>query len=92
MIIHRPSLEIQSHKRADPDSCAVLPKQKLSVFVQDTLRSPVLTTVPFFNQRKVLSLLDRLNTMDEGSRVANDQVLMTIVSACILQERFRLAA
>jgi hypothetical protein len=37
-------------------------------------------------------LLDELETMDEGSRVANDQVLMILVSACILQERFRLAA
>jgi hypothetical protein len=30
--------------------------------------------------------------MDEGSRIANDQVLMTVVSACVLQDRFRLAA
>lgn len=39
-----------------------------------------------------VGLLDSLSTMDEGSRVANDQVLMTVVSACVLQERFRLAA
>ena len=30
--------------------------------------------------------------MDEGSRVANDQVLMILVSACVLHERFHLAA
>jgi hypothetical protein len=30
--------------------------------------------------------------MDEGSRIASDQVLMTVVSACVLQERFPLAA
>ena len=30
--------------------------------------------------------------MDEGARVANDQVLMVLVSACVLQERFHLAA
>ena len=30
--------------------------------------------------------------MDEGARVANDQVLMILVSACVLQERFQLAA
>jgi hypothetical protein len=81
----------QKHPFLSPPA-TLNPKQKLSVFVQDTLRSPVLASVPFFDQKKVLGLLDRLGTMDEGSRVANDQVLMTIVSACVLQERFRLAA
>jgi asparagine synthase (glutamine-hydrolysing) len=37
-------------------------------------------------------LLDRIDTTDEGSRVANDQVLLILVSACILQERFALSA
>jgi hypothetical protein len=37
--------------------------------------------------------LDSLETMDEGSRIANDQVLlMLLVSACVLLERFHLAA
>ncbi len=81
----------QKHPFLSPPA-TLNPKQKLGTFVQDTLRSPVLATLPFFNQKKVLGVLDSLNTMDEGSRVANDQVLMTIVSACVLQERFRLAA
>ena len=81
----------QKHPFLSPPATLNL-KQKLGTFVQDTLRSPVLATLPFFNQKKVLGFLDRLNTMDEGSRVANDQILMTIVSACVLQERFRLAA
>jgi len=46
--------------------------------------------VPFFDQKKVVDLLDRLETMDEDSRVANDQVVMILISACILQERFAL--
>ena len=81
----------QKHPFLSPPA-TLHPKQKLGALVQDTLRSPVLATLPFFNQKKVLGVLDRLHTMDEGSRVANDQVLMTIVSACVLQERFRLAA
>jgi len=60
--------------------------------MQDTLRGPVLAAIPFFNQKKVIGLLDKLDSMDEGSRVANDQVLMTVVSACVLQERLGLAA
>ena len=50
------------------------------------------SAIPFFNQKKVIGLLDNLKTMDESSRIANDQVLMTVVSACVLQDRFRLAA
>ena len=81
----------QKHPFLSPPA-TLHPKQKLGALVQDTLRSPVLATLPFFDQKNVLGVLDRLNTMDEGSRRANDQVLMTIVSACVLQERFRLAA
>lgn len=68
------------------------PKEKLSTLVQDTLRGPVLASIPFFDQKKVAGLLDSLDTMDEGSRVANDQVLMILASACVLRDRFHLAA
>lgn len=68
------------------------PRKRLGVFVQDTLRGPVLASMPFFDQKKVVGLLDSLDRMDEGARVANDQVLMLLVSACVLQERFHLAA
>jgi asparagine synthase (glutamine-hydrolysing) len=81
----------QKHPFLSPPA-TLNPEEKLSTFMQDTLRGPVLTSIPFFNQKKVVGLLDKLNTMDEGSRVANDQVLMTVVSACVLQERFHLAA
>ena len=81
----------QKHPFLSPPA-TLNPEQRLSSFVQDTLRGPVLASIPYFNQRKVISLLDTLETMDEGSRVANDQVLMLVVSACILHERFHLAA
>ena len=40
---------------------------------------------------KVVGPLDSLHTVDDGARVANDQVLMTMVSVCVLHERFQLA-
>jgi asparagine synthase (glutamine-hydrolysing) len=70
---------------------ALNPKDRLSSLMQDMLRGPVLASLPFFNQKKVVTLLDNLNTMDEGSGVANDQVLMILLSACVLHERFRLS-
>jgi hypothetical protein len=48
--------------------------------------------MPFFDQGQVVALLDRLPDMDTGARVANDQVLMLLVSMCVLQEGFGLAA
>ena len=68
------------------------PEQRLGSLVQDTLRGRVLASIPYFDQKKVIGLLDSVDTMDEGARVAVDQVLMLIVSACVLHERFQLAA
>lgn len=81
----------QKHPFLSPPA-TLNPDKKLSTLVQDTLRGPVLASIPYFNQKKVVGLLDSLHTMDEGARVANDQVLMLLVSACVLQERFALAA
>jgi asparagine synthase (glutamine-hydrolysing) len=60
--------------------------------VQDTLRGATLGAIPYFDQKKVIGLLDRVRDMDEGSRVANDQILMVLVSACVLQQRFQMSA
>ena len=68
------------------------PDQRLAAMVQDTLRGPALAAIPFFDQAKVIGLLDSIPSMDEGSQVAFDQVLMLLTSACILQEGFRLGA
>ncbi|MFL6601539.1 MAG: asparagine synthase (glutamine-hydrolyzing) [Steroidobacteraceae bacterium] len=65
---------------------------KFYALVQDRLRGSSLASIPFFDQKKVISLLDRLDTMDEGERVAQDQILMILASACVLQEGFQLAA
>lgn len=81
----------QKHPFLSPPA-TLNPDEKLSTLVQDTLRSPVLASIPFFDQNKVIGLLDSLGTMDEGSRVANDQVLMILMSACVLHERLHLAA
>jgi asparagine synthase (glutamine-hydrolysing) len=81
----------QKHPFLSPPA-TLNPQGKLHAMVQDTLRGTTLASLPFFDQRKVIDLLDRLETMDEGARVANDQILMILVSACILQERFALGA
>jgi asparagine synthase (glutamine-hydrolysing) len=81
----------QKHPFLSPPA-TLNPDQRLNAFVQDTLRGPILASIPFFDRSKVVRLLDSLNTMDDGARIANDQTLMTLVSACVLHERFHLAA
>jgi asparagine synthase (glutamine-hydrolysing) len=81
----------QKHPFMSPPA-TLNPKAKLHDFVQDRLRGRALASIPFFDQKKVVGLLDRLGGMDESARVANDQILMILTSACVLQERFQLAA
>ena len=77
----------------DPAPPATLaPDESFHTFVQDTLRGPALASMPFFDRGQVVDLLDRLPRMDTGARVANDQVLMLLVSMCVLHEGFGLAA
>ena len=81
----------QKHPFLSPPS-TLNPDETFSMYVQDTLRGPVLRSMPFFDQHKVISLLDRLHGMDAGERTAWDQILMPIMSMCVLHERFGLEA
>jgi asparagine synthase (glutamine-hydrolysing) len=58
--------------------------------MQDTLRGRTLRSLPFYDQKSVVALLDTLPTLSEGDRVFWDQVLMSAQSACVLKERFKL--
>lgn len=60
--------------------------------LQDTLRSDVMNSLPFYDQKAVISLLDRLPKIDSRKHASIDFVLMEILSACILQEKFGLSA
>ena len=43
------------------------PTERLSQIMQDTLRGPVMASLPFFDQRKVIALLDTLPSLDDGA-------------------------
>jgi asparagine synthase (glutamine-hydrolysing) len=81
----------QKHPFLSPPA-TLNPGGRLSTLVNDTLRGSTLAALPFFDQKKVVGLLDSIDTMDEGSRVANDQILMSLVSACILHEGMHMSA
>jgi len=66
------------------------PTGRFSEMIQDTLRGPLLASLPYFDRSKVAALLDGLPAMDSGERTTTDQVLMMILSACALQDRYHL--
>jgi asparagine synthase (glutamine-hydrolysing) len=80
----------QKHPFLSPPS-TLNPQGGLNGLVQDTLRGSLFSSIPYFDQKKVVGLLDRLHTLEEGARVAIDQILMLLVSTCVLHERFGLA-
>jgi asparagine synthase (glutamine-hydrolysing) len=68
------------------------PTGRYSVLLQDTLRGPALASLPFFDKTKVINLLDGLHASGDNSGVANDEVLITLLSACVLQNRYRISS
>jgi asparagine synthase (glutamine-hydrolysing) len=67
------------------------PKGPLHSMVQDTLRGPQLAAVPFFDRASVSGLLDALPNLSAAKRLSLDSVLLMIVCACVLQDRYKLA-
>ena len=67
---------------------------RLREMTQDVLRGPALHALPFFDRKGVLALLDSL--VDEGSGAKVGALwgapLVTVLSACVLQDRFRPSA
>jgi asparagine synthase (glutamine-hydrolysing) len=79
----------QKHPFLSPPVTTV-PTERFHQMLQDTLRGDALASMPFYNQKKVVALLDELPAMSNADRVGWDPVLMSILSACVLQQRFKL--
>ena len=69
---------------------ALSPGERLHELVQETLRGPALASLPFYDRAKVVALLDGLPALGDDARTAFDPVLMILLSACDLQQRFKL--
>lgn len=78
------------HPFLTPPATAEL-QGRLSLLMQDTLRGSALASIPFVDRAKVVGILDNLSSIDENARVADDQVLMMLLSASVLQKRYNLA-
>lgn len=79
----------QKHPFMAPPS-TFKPNEPLQELIQDTLRSPRMSSVPFYNHAAVIRWLDQLSKMDEAKYTSMDFALMKMLSAYFLQERFGL--
>ena len=76
----------QKHPFLAPPA-ALAPGERLDELVQETLRGPVMASLPFYDRTQVIALLDDMPAVDEP-RTALDPVLMILLSACCLHQRY----
>jgi asparagine synthase (glutamine-hydrolysing) len=81
----------QKHPFLSPPA-TLNPDDRLHEMVNDTLRGSGLDRMPFVDRRKVGRLLDGVEGMDVGEQTSIDQILMILLSGCVLGERFGLTA
>src|SRR5262249_45751979 len=77
----------QKHPFLAPPA-ALAPGERLYELVQDTLRGPTLASLPFYDRAKVVALLDGLPAVAEAARTSLDPVLMILLSACCMHQRY----
>lgn len=77
----------QKHPFLSPPA-TLNPDQTFSMYVQDLLRGKTMASISYFNQQEIVKMLDRIHTMDAGARTAYDQILMPLVSMCVIHEGF----
>lgn len=64
---------------------------KVNSMIQDILRSHSFSNLPFFDTQKLHEFLDQLPHLTVEDQAAMDPVLMTALSATLLQNRFNLS-
>jgi asparagine synthase (glutamine-hydrolysing) len=79
----------QKHPFLSPPT-TLQPEGAMFELVQDTLRGSSLQAVGIYDHQKVVQLLDKLPTLDPGGSTLVDPTLITVLSVCLLQERFQL--
>ena len=70
----------------------ITPTERFHELMQDTLRGPLLSALPFYDKKKVVALLDRVPAMSASDSITWDPILMSVLSACVIQKRFQLSS
>lgn len=64
--------------------------QALMSFIQDSVHSASFTDIPFYDGKKVTTMLNNLPILSDKERAAMEPILMMILTSHILHERFAL--
>jgi len=72
---------------APPITVAMAPRA--AALIRDVVRGPALRALPWFDRARVIAWVDALPALAPEAARAAEPVLMTILSACALQHRFR---
>lgn len=79
--------ERQKHPFLSPP--ATLKKEgRLSQLLRDSVASASFKSQPFFDQGRVMSMIETLDRQDDATKAASDVVLTAILSTTVLQQRF----
>jgi asparagine synthase (glutamine-hydrolysing) len=81
----------QKHPFLSPP-VTMVPTERFYQMLQDTLRGPLLSSLPFYDKKSVIKLLDRVPEMSTTDRISWDPILMSVLSACVIHKRFQLGA
>jgi len=65
------------------------PDSQLHEFVQESLRSEAMASLPFFDREAAIEMLERAPMLKPEAQTMLDPLLMVIVSLCLLQEQMR---
>lgn len=68
------------------------PSDKLHQLVQDTLRSDLFNSLPFFNQDAVISFLDEIPNLAQDKWASTEAILMELLSLSYLQHHYKLSS
>ncbi len=81
----------QKHPFIAPPSARMM-TPRLRQMVRDTLASAGFANMAFFDQKRVGAWLDTLEKLPAQQQVSNEPVLMTLLTAALLHDRYRMAA
>lgn len=70
---------------------SVFSNSAMNTLIQDSIRSESFKSLPFFNTRKVLTVLNALPHMNNNDRTAMEPILMMILTSHMLHKHFRLS-
>jgi asparagine synthase (glutamine-hydrolysing) len=81
----------QKHPFIAPPSARLM-TPRLRDYISDTLQSASFKSLPFFDPVKVDAFAAAQARADDAAQTANEPVLMTLLTAAALHDRFRMAA